>query len=202
MAATIVITCPKCKKQMKGSAELIGKRIRCKGCGQAIPVRAPGKAIAGKKKGGKGRDPDDLDDDGNPYGITDLEVGYRCPNCANEMEHEGAVICLVCGYNTTTRLLPKVERTYANSAGDYIKWLAAPAFCAFLTLVLVGVIIFIFTGAKAILEDNKEEWWAFSVELVRLWGTVFCLFCIFFLGKFAFKRFVFHFHPPEKVKGK
>jgi DNA-directed RNA polymerase subunit RPC12/RpoP len=38
--ANILITCPKCKKQLPGPAELQGKKIRCKSCGQAFVVKA------------------------------------------------------------------------------------------------------------------------------------------------------------------
>ncbi len=40
MAATIVVTCPECKKQLKGPAELEGKRIRCKACGHTFTALA------------------------------------------------------------------------------------------------------------------------------------------------------------------
>ena len=42
MATTIVVTCPECKKQMKASDELAGKKIRCKGCDNVFAVKVPG----------------------------------------------------------------------------------------------------------------------------------------------------------------
>lgn len=42
MTTTIVITCPKCKKQMKAPADLEGKRIKCKPCGTIFVVSASG----------------------------------------------------------------------------------------------------------------------------------------------------------------
>ena len=52
--ATKTATCPECKKQMKAPAELEGKKIRCKGCGTPVPVKAaapakPAKATAPAK---------------------------------------------------------------------------------------------------------------------------------------------------------
>jgi DNA-directed RNA polymerase subunit RPC12/RpoP len=41
MAATIVITCPKCKKQLKGPAGFVGKSVRCKSCSHNFIVKAP-----------------------------------------------------------------------------------------------------------------------------------------------------------------
>ncbi len=40
MPATITITCPKCKAQLKGPAELGGKRVRCKRCNEAFVIPA------------------------------------------------------------------------------------------------------------------------------------------------------------------
>ena len=33
----------------------------------------------------------------NPYGMTFEKLGNRCPDCANELESEEAVVCLHCG---------------------------------------------------------------------------------------------------------
>jgi DNA-directed RNA polymerase subunit RPC12/RpoP len=41
MAATIIITCPKCKKQLKGSEAFVGKNVRCKSCGHKFVVEGP-----------------------------------------------------------------------------------------------------------------------------------------------------------------
>lgn len=41
MAGAIPVTCPKCQKQLQVSADLAGKKIRCKGCGEIIAVTAP-----------------------------------------------------------------------------------------------------------------------------------------------------------------
>ena len=38
MSATITITCPKCKSQLKGPSDLHGKKVRCKGCGHAFII--------------------------------------------------------------------------------------------------------------------------------------------------------------------
>lgn len=50
MTTTIVITCPKCKKQMKAPADLEGKRIKCKPCGTVFVVSSsqPKSVPAGK----------------------------------------------------------------------------------------------------------------------------------------------------------
>jgi hypothetical protein len=40
MASIIVITCPECEKELRGPAEFLGKRIRCKMCGHTFTVEA------------------------------------------------------------------------------------------------------------------------------------------------------------------
>jgi DNA-directed RNA polymerase subunit M/transcription elongation factor TFIIS len=46
MADSIVIVCPNCKKQLKGPADLQGKKIRCKACGYTFAASAQGKAAS------------------------------------------------------------------------------------------------------------------------------------------------------------
>ena len=46
MAATIVVSCPSCKKQLKGPAELQGKKVRCKSCGHTFAVGATSSGTA------------------------------------------------------------------------------------------------------------------------------------------------------------
>jgi DNA-directed RNA polymerase subunit RPC12/RpoP len=60
MAATISISCPKCKKQLNLPETLKGKKIRCKDCGTVFPVEvgkpaakpAAAKTAAGDDEGG------------------------------------------------------------------------------------------------------------------------------------------------------
>src|SRR5262245_40920573 len=66
---------------------------------------------------------DDDEDGKNPYGITDLDLAPRCPNCASEMESEEAVVCLHCGYNTLTREWGKTEKVIATTGGEHFLYL-------------------------------------------------------------------------------
>lgn len=54
MAMSFVIACPECKKQIKVSDALVGKKIRCKECEAVFPVRAP-KSAAGPAKSPAGK---------------------------------------------------------------------------------------------------------------------------------------------------
>ncbi len=127
MAEAITIACPECEKKITAPAAAVGKKIRCKGCEHVFVVKAPaglkaaakaptgkpaaGKAVEAKKKpapDAKAAKPkpaaDDGEDDSKPYGVTSVDTAPRCPECASEMESEEAIICLVCGYNTRTRI--------------------------------------------------------------------------------------------------
>ena len=42
MATTVTVTCPECKKQLKAPPEIVGKKIRCKGCEHIFVAKADG----------------------------------------------------------------------------------------------------------------------------------------------------------------
>ncbi len=46
MATTFVIACPECERQVKVSEDLVGKKIRCKGCEHVFAVKAPAGSAA------------------------------------------------------------------------------------------------------------------------------------------------------------
>ncbi|HZU34892.1 MAG TPA: hypothetical protein VFA18_03235 [Gemmataceae bacterium] len=93
MAATIVVTCPKCKNHLKGPAEVQGRKVRCKSCGTIFTAQpeppARGKAApperskpvppAKKAAAKSGRSdpkpsaapPPPVDEAKNPYGLMD-----------------------------------------------------------------------------------------------------------------------------------
>src|SRR5258708_5085645 len=134
MADTLTIGCPECGKQFKVPATAAGKKVRCKTCGEVIPV-------AGGKSGGKPAPAaaygDDLDDDGKPYVLTNTVLSARCPECAHDMQ-EGDVICLKCGYNTTTRERARMKKTIDITGLDVFLWLL-PAIMA--ALVVIGLVV-------------------------------------------------------------
>jgi predicted Zn finger-like uncharacterized protein len=160
MAATMVISCPECDKQIKVSSELEGKKVRCKSCGHTFrcPSESGVKAKPDKDKekeparGKKAKPPakpkpkkDDedapipvapaADDKGeNPYGVTTLDLAPRCPHCAEEMESEDAVICLHCGYNTITRTRHGTTKTVELTGSDYFMWYLPGIICIFVIL--------------------------------------------------------------------
>jgi hypothetical protein len=204
MAAMILITCPECKKQLKGPAELQGKRVRCKGCGQVFAVRAsaPNKKAAdvqpGKAKAGSSPPKEQPEGSGaNPYLLTDVVLTARCPQCAAELDSPDAIICLNCGYNSRSRQRMTTIRTYAHTPFDWIFWLAPGIGCLLAALAMIGLICFLWVPA-GLQRAAGEAWWGhFSVQI---YGSFFAGAVAWFTGKYAFRRLVQNPRPPEKFK--
>jgi hypothetical protein len=233
MASTITITCPECSKEMKVPAEVLGKKIRCKGCetvfaargpaAKAAPARPPaGKAPAGKAPAGKtpaggkpaakaapgkppagkpadkpAKKPSEDDEDANPYGVTVENLSNRCPDCANELESEGAVICLHCGYNTVTRTKARTRKVRDVTGGDKFFWLLPGIVCVLVVILLItGDLLYCL-----LLNDeslDKDAWYFFIASLgMKLWLVVVSLFFMYLAGKFAIRRLIFDNQPPE-----
>lgn len=227
MAEPIDITCPECAKPMKVPGEFVGQRIRCRACGERFYVRtgeekeeddSPGmmamieeeqpkpekKKPAAKKKPAKPapRKDDDEEDDGKKeYGYTETELGHRCPECANEMDSEDAIICLYCGYNTVTRLRPVVKKMVAYTFWDWFFWLAPPILALLGIPTLIGIDVWYCLSFSY--EADKERWyWFLSYGGIKLWMVIISMFFMFLLARFALKRLIWHPKPPEKIKHK
>src|SRR5262245_55958990 len=129
MADMITIICPECEKSIKAPESVVGKKIRCKGCGEIFTAKAPksrGKPKPGKSKAKKG---DEEDEGEGAYGITEEYLGARCPDCTEKMG-EGDIICLNCGYNTVTRMKPQPRKVRETTGGDVFLWLLPGILCA------------------------------------------------------------------------
>ena len=169
MAEAITIVCPECGKKIAVPAEAVGKKVRCKGCQHVFAVKAPasksagGKAVAAKKPAPvpkpKRKPTDEDEEDDAPIGVTALDTAPRCPNCANEMESEEAVICLTCGYNTMTRLQASTLAVEDTTAMTWILWLLPGILCAISFIVLLTfAIVYSIYIEKWI---NMDDWYAF-----------------------------------------
>jgi predicted Zn finger-like uncharacterized protein len=208
MASTITITCPECEKQMKVSADIIGKKIRCKGCSTVFPARAgasataaggkapakaAGKAAAKKKAPAK---KDDDDEEATPYGVTEETFTPRCPQCANEMESRDAVICLYCGYNLETREKARMRKIREVTGWDVFKWLLPGILCA---LAVVGLITWDILYCVFINDwIDEEAWYSFiGGGGVKMWLVIPTLFMIYYAAKFAIRRLIFNYTVPE-----
>jgi len=214
MAAAILVACPECEKQVKVPEEVVGKRVRCKGCGEAFTVRAPGGKAAAKAPAAKGKAKADKpapakepaatkgeeEEDSNPYGLTHLETGVRCPHCAQEMG-EKDVVCLNCGYNTQTRSRSETKRTVTNTGTDQFMYLLPGFACCLGILALIGFDVWFWFGLASTWEgmDHSMENRSFSMG-IRTWIVIMSLFGIYKLGRFAVNRLIINPVRPEREK--
>jgi len=146
-----------------------------------------------------------FEEDGNakPYSVTDMDFLPRCPYCANELDSEDAVVCLHCGYNTTTRIRQEPKKTYETTGGEMFLWLLPGILCAIGVLLCVTQLVLFWALFPKLEEDNKDVWWgSFFALWARIWGSVIVLFITFFLAKFAIKRLILNNKPPEVEKKK
>lgn len=207
MASTITITCPECDKQLRAPSDVLGKKIRCKGCGATFAARnSGGKAAAPKPaekqtaksaKGGKsaGKPNQDDDNDDTPYGMTEEYLGRRCPECANAMGDDDR-ICLHCGYDTMTRVKARTRKVRHTTGFDMFLWLLPGILYAILTLTLVGGCAYYWAAIDR--ETFGGEWYDFLGSLgMKVYTTVIALGICYKAGRFAFIRLVLHPKPPE-----
>jgi hypothetical protein len=188
MANTITIICPECEKSLKAPAEIIGKKIRCKGCGHTFVAKAP-------KAGKQAKKSNNEEEEEGAYGMTEEYLGSRCPDCANAMG-EDDVICLHCGYNTVTRQRPRVRKVRETTGGDVFMWLLPGIICAVVVVALITVdLLYIFLIDKDMFE---EAWYDFiGGKGLKIWVSVIVVFFCFVAGRYAVKRLIFNYTPPE-----
>jgi DNA-directed RNA polymerase subunit RPC12/RpoP len=200
MAATIKIVCPECGKEIKAPPEFAGKKVRCKFCNHVFHAKAatPSGVVArstGTKPAAPKPPVDDDEGDGNPYQVTGVDNALRCPECANEMESEDAIICLHCGYNTVTRERAKLKKVHDTTGADWVSHLAPGVACV---LAIFGLIIFdvIYCVSVQPVKDNITMTFLGS-NGVKMWICIVSIFFMFLCGKFAIKRLILNPVPPE-----
>ncbi|HYV34959.1 MAG TPA: hypothetical protein VE988_04590 [Gemmataceae bacterium] len=201
--AIATIACPKCSQTFRSSDDVIDTRIRCPLCGVAFVVEefvsddAPPIARAKPKaKSAEG------EQDKNPYGVTDISIKARCPNCANEMASEDAIICLYCGYNTQTRTLGKTKKVVHQTGVDKAAWLwpGIGAVIGIFYLVLQQICFILWFGADAKGTNSTVLSLLFN-EPIYIWTTLIVIAVIWKLGQFAFNRLILEPTPPEQEAG-
>jgi hypothetical protein len=215
MAEAITIVCPECEKKITAPAGAVGKKIRCKGCQHVFTVKAPATKPAGGKPAAVKKAPpvakpkpkpkptDEDEEDDAPIGITALDTAPRCPNCANEMESEDAVICLTCGYNTRTRIRVETKAVEDTTGMTWFWWLLPGILCAlFFIILLTFDILYSLYIAKMI--DVENDWYSFIAagwfKMWFIWAPT--SFVNVGLATFAVKRLMLHPRPPERLKKK
>jgi DNA-directed RNA polymerase subunit M/transcription elongation factor TFIIS len=210
MATSYVIACPDCGKQIKVTAQAVGKKIRCKQCQATFPVAesklrpADGPKPAGKKPSAI----DDEDEDGGkPYALAkDQDDLPRCPHCAKELESADARICLNCGYNMLTRQRFQTKAVHEATGEDKFKWLLPGILCVIgiIIVITVSIICVVKTtewmkgGLFHDTEDGKDKF-MIHPGCFKLFNGLLSAFICFHLGKFAYRRLVLNPEPPEQV---
>ena len=224
MTEAITIACPECGKKINVASEAVGKKVRCKGCEHVFVVQAPaekkaarpaGKAApAGAKK--KAPDPKAAkprpdkpkvndDEDDNPYGVTAIDLAPRCPECAQEMESEDAILCLNCGYNTQTRSKVVSRAVEEDTGMIWFWWLLPGILCAVFTLVLLTFDIWYSFKVPTFFSGGEDDaWYAFIGAAPFIIWAVWAPTTPLMVGMtaFAVKRLIFNPRPPERVKRK
>jgi DNA-directed RNA polymerase subunit RPC12/RpoP len=159
---------------------------------KAVPARK--RAAPAKKK------IDDDEEDSNPYGVTDTELATRCPHCAGALD-EGQVICLECGYNTITReRVTKVLKTIEHNFWDWFLWLLPGVVCALVAVGLITWDILYCIFAESIFDVQTWYGWLLCHYGIKIWMVIISLFGVWYAGKFAVRRLIFNYRPPEKIK--
>ena len=211
MSATdpIKITCPECKKVIAVPPDLLGKKVRCKGCSKVFEAQkpAPPKETAkpaeeDKKKQQAGDDPDD---DGKAYGMHDTILQARCPNCAKELSSEDAVLCIFCGYNNLTRQIAQTRKTYDITGADIFFWNLPGIIGVVICLILLtfNLVYMLKIDEWCSPEEGKTDapWFGFLAHgSIKLWLYIISGFILFTVGKFSFIRLVYENRPKEEEK--
>jgi hypothetical protein len=213
MAGGVVVTCPECEKKFKPKSDVSGKKIKCPFCTHLFVVPVANEAIEedkakpGANKSGKGKPAEakaapvveaapasDMDGDVDPYGIKNVDLVPRCPNCTQEMgAHE--IICLACGYNTMTRQWGKTEKTIGITAKRHILYLLpAMGSAVFTFFAIIGLLIF-----YAVVPYWVAGTWMelLDSEAVRMWTTLIFVGIFWMAGMYCFKKFIDKPKPDE-----
>jgi len=220
--ATLVITCPDCKKQMKVPDTVRGKKVRCKSCEGVIAVpagKAPDTRVTTPEAQAKMAKLSEEEEAKNPYGVTETSIAPRCPHCAYEIEPPDAMICLHCGYNMIKRQREKQIVAYQHTFFDWVLWLGPGILCLFAIGALTGFCLYYHyqlpyqmlsqKDADSLMADRMK---AFEKDIdasaylfhpgIELWVIVMCIWFGWRFLKFAFKRLILNYRPPEKLKVK
>jgi hypothetical protein len=192
--ADLVVSCPECKKKFKPKTDVQGKKIKCPFCTHPFVVPA---AAAAAVEAPEAKPRDEYEADPDPYGVQQVELVPRCPNCTTEMgEHD--TICLECGYNTITRSWGKTEKIVGLTFGRHFLYLL-PALGAavFVFFTIVGLI---FSATVTPYFWGENSWMRYTdTEAVKMWSTLINLLWIWGAGVYCFKKFI-EKPKPDDIK--
>ncbi len=206
MAATepIKISCPECKKVIAIPQELIGKKVRCKACSKVFQAEMPmaPKPVTIPSKEAEKKNIDE-EEDGKAYGITEMVIAARCPNCAEVLSSANDVICLSCGYNNLSRQTARTKRTVDISQADIFFWILPGIIGAIICFILLtcNIVFLLKIEEWCAAPEGAQEgpWYGFLAHgSIKVWFVIISLFILFGVGKFSFTRLVLNNKPREE----
>ncbi len=215
--AAPVITCPACTKKFKGKEGLEGKRIKCPLCATpfvvtAAQLKAGGGDGKGQAKGAAAKPAGAApsmakqqrvswskeDEDSTGYQLGQFDLRARCPNCANLMESEEAIICVFCGYNTQLRTWGQTVKAIGiTGTQHFLHLLPGIIFLLLLITFMIGLLMFCLQLPSLVVNT-----WAsfFDHESMRMWTIGIALGFMWAFGMLAVRRLVFNPMPKEVEK--
>lgn len=224
MASTVEIACPNCDKALKVPPAVFGKKVKCKHCDHAFVVKDPDAAPARPGKPGAKpaaspppppappKKPYEDEDEGpaNIGVIAEDEGVVRCPHCAKELDPPDAVVCIHCGFNNVTREKAETKKVWAPGLEDWATHLGPGiiglAIC--ITLIVFNVIAFVDMRewlAGSFLEMDEKDAAGRQRYYIHPRAFNFMLLGVSIpilipAAKFAYRRLVKEYRPPEQVK--
>jgi Zn finger protein HypA/HybF involved in hydrogenase expression len=215
----VSITCPACRKRIKGREEHLGRKIRCPNCQNSFVAEADAdesaaaplafaddpapakekpkaKATAAVKADPKPAAPEPVED--AQYGIENIDTARRCPNCAELMANDTAIICIHCGYNTLTRTYGKTKRVYGYTTAEVFRHLAPALAFSAIFVVLVLIVLWYNTVVPPWFNGTRSDWVVH--ESLRMWSAMIVVAGLWWFGFQSFKTFVLHPLPEEVEK--
>jgi hypothetical protein len=219
MSSPVDLKCPNCAKVLRVPPAVFGKKIKCKHCQHAFVVEDPAAkpARSAPKTGASGdaapRPPFLDDDDDGPVKIeviTDGDEIPRCPHCAQELDPPDAIVCVHCGFNNVTRAKAETRRVWAPSFEDWFRhlWPGVTALS-----IVIGWIVFDIISLNRMREwlegsflemdekdaaGRKRYFVPPGFFIAVIW--TFSLVVMVPAGRFAYKRLIKEFRPPERIK--
>ena len=221
MTAPIEMKCPNCEKVLKVPPAVFGKRIKCRHCSHAFVVPDPAakaaRAAAKPQPAGPAPPPAKSpfldDDDEGPAKIEVISEGDedpRCPHCAQLLDPPDAIICIHCGFNNVTRAKASTRKVWAPTFEDWFMHLVPGIVALSICIALIVLNVICLTRMRDWLEgsflemDEKDAAGrkrffvapGFFIALIMFFSLIIFIPAV----KFAFRRLVKEYRPPEKIK--
>ena len=115
------------------------------------------------------------------------------------MANEKAFICVHCGYNTLTREVGKLERTYSLTFEEQLKHLSLPWPGVAVAFALILFLIWFCIVYPTIFRQGWKSWLLGS-EPIRLFLTIFTISFIYKSGYPGLHKIIFEPKPKERKK--